>query len=66
MSELIKKTVDWELWVDREGVYELHDLTCDESITIEPYDDADQIFILISAMEKHLEFVNSQMEDEDE
>ena len=57
-------TVDWELWRNEEGIYELHDLMANESITIDPFDDLDQIIMLIKRMEKDFDEYMELYQDE--
>lgn len=57
-------TVDWELWRNEEGIYELHDLMANESITIDPFDDLDQIIILTKRMEKDFDEYMELYQDE--
>ena len=57
-------TVDWELWRNKEGIYELHDLMANESITIDPFDDLDQIIILTKRMEKDFDEYMELYQDE--
>ena len=54
-STKVSHTVDWELWRDPKGVYELHDLMTGESITIEPYDDSDQVMLLMGSLQKDMD-----------
>lgn len=54
-SVRIAFTTDWELWRDSKGVYELHDLATGESITIEPYDDSDQVMLLMRRLKRDME-----------
>ena len=56
-------TVDWELWRNEEG-YELHDLMANKSITIDPFDDLDQIIILTKRMEEDFDEYMELYQDE--